>query len=520
MNVRHLIILCACAMCPSLTLLAQEKDGGAQRLAEGLVWRAEAQATVSDGQTPLWLNANKYGLSSLDDANGYLLSGIFRPLATDSHRRWGVGYGLDVAVATGFTSTLVVQQAYAEVRWLQGLLTVGSKEQPMQLKNQRLSTGSQTLGINARPVPSVRVELPDYWNIPGLRGIVALKGHIAYGKRTDDAWQKDFTHQQSHYTEGSLIHTKAGYLRVGNGKVNVELGVEAGCEFGGKAFNVSGVEPDGTVENNQNLSAFFHALVPGGSDVTDGNFKNSEGNHMGSYVARLNIDQPQWTLGLYADHYFEDNSSMLHLSNNGWGKGEDADRKVDNRYFLYDMKDWMLGAEVRLKQCRWLNEVVVEYLYTKYQGGPVYHDHTPNVSEHLCGRDHFYNHYIFTGWQHWGQVMGNPLYLSPIYNEDRLLQVENNRFTAWHLGLGGQPTDRLDYRILATLQKSLGTYYYLVDDPKTEVSLLAEATYRFGSAKKTSQWYAKAAVGLDNGGLRGDNVGLQLTLGRTGLFGK
>ena len=58
------------------------------------------------------------------------------------------------------------------------------------------------------------------------------------------------------------------------------------------------------------------------------------------------------------------------------------------------------------------------------------------------------------------------------------------------------------------------------NDPKTEVSLLAEATYRFGSAKKASQWYAKAAVGLDNGGLRGDNVGLQLTLGRTGLFGK
>ena len=123
MNVRHLIIICACAMFPSLTLLAQEKNGGAQRLAEGLVWRAEAQATVSDGQTPLWLNANKYGLSSLDDANGYLRCGIFRPLAADSLRRWGVGYGLDVAVATGFTSTLVVQQAYAEVRWLQGLLT-------------------------------------------------------------------------------------------------------------------------------------------------------------------------------------------------------------------------------------------------------------------------------------------------------------------------------------------------------------------------------------------------------------
>ena len=31
----------------------------------------EAQASFSDGRTPLWLNANKYGLSSLDHTNGY-----------------------------------------------------------------------------------------------------------------------------------------------------------------------------------------------------------------------------------------------------------------------------------------------------------------------------------------------------------------------------------------------------------------------------------------------------------------
>ena len=72
----------------------------------------------------------------------------------------------------------------------------------------------------------------------------------------------------------------------------------------------------------------------------------------------------------------------------------------------------------------------------------------------------------------------------------------------------------LNYRILATLQKSLGTYYYLVPDPNNEVSLLAEATYHFGTQQKQGPWYATAAFGLDNGGLRGDNVGLQLTIGR------
>ena len=35
--------------------------------------RLEAQSTTSDGDhTPLWLNANRYGLSSLEKANGYV----------------------------------------------------------------------------------------------------------------------------------------------------------------------------------------------------------------------------------------------------------------------------------------------------------------------------------------------------------------------------------------------------------------------------------------------------------------
>ena len=111
----------------------------------------EAQVTAASGDhNPLWLNANKYGLSSLDKTNGYVRAGAFRSIDNDSSRRWAWGAGLDLAVAGGFTSTFVVHQAYGELRWLKGLLTVGSKEQPMELKNQELSSGSQTLGINAR----------------------------------------------------------------------------------------------------------------------------------------------------------------------------------------------------------------------------------------------------------------------------------------------------------------------------------------------------------------------------------
>ena len=136
-------------MCSPLALSAQQRS-----LTDSLCYRAELQTTLSIGDnTPLWLNANKYGLSSLKTTNGYLRGALSRPLSADNGRKWGVGYGVDVAVAAGLTSTLVVQQAYVEARWLKGTLTVGAKEYPLELKNQELSSGSQTLGINARPVP-------------------------------------------------------------------------------------------------------------------------------------------------------------------------------------------------------------------------------------------------------------------------------------------------------------------------------------------------------------------------------
>ena len=147
-DMKHYVTLLL-IMCSPLAMCAQQRS-----LTDSLQYRAEMQATLSTGDhTPLWLNANKYGLSSLKTSNGYVLGAIERPLSADDGRKWGVGYGAEVAVATGFTSTLVVQQAYVEGRWLKGTLTVGAKEYPMELKNQELSSGSQALGINARPVP-------------------------------------------------------------------------------------------------------------------------------------------------------------------------------------------------------------------------------------------------------------------------------------------------------------------------------------------------------------------------------
>ena len=478
---------------------------------------AETQLSAATGDhTPLWLNANKYGLSSLDKTNGYVRAAISNDVWTDSTRRWDWGYGADVAVAAGYTSTLVVQQAYVEGRWLKGLLTIGSKEHPLQLKNQRLTSGAQTLGVNARPVPSIRLELPEYWNVVGTRQWLGLKGHIAYGIQTDDRWQRHFTGKQNRYTAHTKLHTKAGYVRFGreDSHFTVEAGLELGCQYGGSSY-INIADEMKRIENEDGLAGAWHAIIPSGSDHGEGVYKNKGGNHVGSYLMRANLNYPSWQLSFYSDHFFEDHSQMFFIDYDGYGQGEDFNEWKENRWLVYDLRDMMLGVELKLKNVRWLNDIVAEYIYTKYQSGPIYHDRTLHLSDHIGGRDNYYNHRLFSGWQHWGQVIGHPLYRSPLYNDNATIYVENDRFWAWHLALSGTPLDQLHYRVLATWQRGWGTYDSPLLDPQDNICLLAEADYQPYRKGQPSGWGLKAAWALDHGRLLGNNMGMQLTVSRT-----
>lgn len=494
---------------------------------EGMEYKVETQGSFSNGKTPLWLNANKYGLSSLDETNGYLRAQVLRPLSHDDERKWGIGYGVDVAAATGYTSTAIIQQAYVEGRWLKGVLTIGSKEWEMELKNNALSSGSQTLGKNARPVPQVRLALPDYWSLPLLNGWVRMKGHIAYGKMTDDNWQHDFTHKQNKYADDVLYHSKAGYIKIGNEDLyyrwSLELGLEMACTFGGTGYKRVGNEMV-AVKNKSGLGSFFNAFIPGGGDAPEKGtvYQNEEGNQLGSWLARINYDADDWRFSIYADKYFEDHSSMLQLDYDGYGEGEEWNVKKKRRYFMYDFKDMMLGMEYHSKYDKAVNNIVFEYLYSKYQSGPIYHDHSEGRPDsHISGMDDFYNHYIYTGWQHWGQVMGNPLYRSPIYNDDGTIYVKDNRFMAFHLGVDGTPSEQFYYRVLASWQEGLGTYNQPYTKKRQNASFLVEGQYNIKSIRH--KWIDGCSIrlgyGMDFGSILGGiNYGAQLTIAKSGVL--
>ena len=481
-------------------------------LGKGVSFVAEMSGTFSEGEyAPLWLTANKYGLSSIENNSGYIRGGISRSALNDTLRHWDIGYGSDIAIPVNHSSDFIVQQLYADLRWYKGLLTVGQKEQPMQLKNNELSSGSQTFGINARPYPEVRLSLPDYWAIPGTHKFLAFKGHIAFGAYTDAHFQKNFVHGSHSYDQHVLMHTKAGYLRFGSPHkpFNVEVGLEMASQFGSTHYEYT---KDGyiKIKNAHDAKSFWHAFIGGGSDSTDGETQNNEGNMLGSWVLRLNYDTKAATYGLYADHFFEDHSAMFHLDHDGYVFEDGKMKRKKNRYLLYPLKDIMLGGDVHLKNFRWLSDALVEYVYTKYQSGPIYSERTVQIPDHIGGIDNYYNNHLEPGWQHWGQTLGNPLYLSPIYNKDGNLDFQCSRFVAWHIGLAGQPTTDLHYRLRFSWQEGLGNYDSPYFNPRHNVSLGIEATYNL--YKLYSGLSLGAAFGFDRGSLMGNNTGGTLTL--------
>ena len=477
-----------------------------QRMSDGISLMYEMQVSGSDGCTPLWLNANKYGLSSLSPFNGYVRGGIERSLNVDDGKKWGMGYGVDLVAPLHYTSDFVIQQCYAEVRYKHAVLTIGQKEQPMQLKNKQLSSGSQTLGINARPIPEVRLSFPDYWSVPGLHNWLAIKGHFSYGWMTDSGFQKDWRGGRTGYCENVLFHSKTGYMRIGPGEerfpLSLELGLEMGCEFGGRMHSGS----YGVLDFRSDLKAYIDAFIAGGDDEVNMVYTNVAGNHLGSWVARLNYKTHRIGVSIYADHYFEDHSGMFFLDYDGYGSGIEWDTRKKNRYLLYPLKDILLGAELRFKEFQWVDGFVVEFLNTRYQSGPINFDHSPIWSDHIGGDDNYYNHGLYLGWVHWGQVMGNPLYRSPIYNTDGSLTVKDNRFYAWHFGMSGNLLSNLRYRVLCSWQKGWGTYSSPYLYPQENLSMMGEMTYSF-----REKYALRVGVGMDRGELLGNNLGCQMT---------
>lgn len=466
---------------------------------DSIRYRAEVGTTLSAGKhTPLWLNANRYGFSSIRRNNLWLRLSAFKDM--DETKRFSWGAGIDMGVAHRFQSTFMPQQLYAEVRYRCLDAMIGAKEMSDGFLDQELSSGSLTLGWNARPIPQVRIGIFDYADVWGCKEMFAIKGYIAYGFFDDNWWIKRWVDKDTRYTLNTLYCSRAIYFRGGNARkfpLEGELGLVMDSEFGGKTWYPDGKGGGHWDKHPTYAKAWLKALIPmgGGDDTIAGEQLNVEGNYLGNWSFSLKWEDPSgWMARIYYQHYFEDHSML---------------------FFDYPWKDGLYGVQGRLPKNPVVSDVLYEFLYSRDQAGAVYWDHTDKIDYQISGRDNYYSHYIYNGWQNWGQTIGNPLYTSEIYNGNHYLQPQSNRLVAHHFGIKGEPSAQVSYRLLGSYTRSWGSLNEPYRSPRQNFSGLAEVKYHPGCLKG---WEATVGLAFDRGSLLGNSFGAQISISKTGWF--
>jgi hypothetical protein len=124
-------------------------------------------------------------------------------------------------------------------------------------------------------------------------------------------------------------------------------------------------------------------------------------------------------------------------------------------------------------------------MYTKNQSGvdnmvpsPTPEDPYRMVS--LDGDDKYFNHFVYSsGYTHYGQMMGTPLFVPIIDSNGMSHGFRSSRMWMHHLGLKGWLNSSLSWKTMLTYSKNFGEHHTPFPSPQSEFSFLAEMIYHF-----------------------------------------
>lgn len=502
----------------------------------------ELNTIISKGDyAPFWLTANRQGLSSVENSNGYARAGIS---LSGNFKNKNYSYKAVADIVGGYhqTSNFAVHQLYGELSWKWLNISLGMKEQFGEMSglssihnttafadnraaaifpglyNNRFTTlgsGAQGYSGNSRPIPQFRIEIPEYVNFPWTKGWLKVRAHIAYGMFLDGSFQEDFSvgNQNTRYAKNVLYHSKSLFIKLGKPEkfpVTFEGGLEMYSQFGGDIYKHGEGK---TISMPNGVEDYFKAFVPmSGSDETPtGEQNNISGNQLGNWHFALTLHTKPVDVRLYGQHMFEDFSQLFFVE-------YQSDINGDKNIIYYPWKDIVLGVNITNKTSflPFISNISYEYMSTYNQSGAGYNDPGPHFTEQMDGVDDYYNHSIYSGWHNYGMGIGNPLVFSPLYNKNGSLRFAGNRLKAHHIGVNGAFGEKLPliYRLMYTYSENWGTYYNPFSEKKYTTSVVAD----IGFAPKKSRWMATLSLAYDKSNLIGENLGFMVSVTRVGIF--
>ena len=468
---------------------------------------------------PYYMTANRYSTVA-NGCGAYLRAGAF--IEMDSTKRFSYAAGIELMGNYETTSPVRkwengsfntkqvrpqifrIQQLYADIKYRAVFLSVGMREKADEnpITNFDLSSGNLVLSGNTRPSPQVQVGFHKFVDIPLTSGWVQIKGDIAYGKFLgNDYLRNHYGYYSSFITTDVFYHYKSLYLRTNpHQRFVFTIGIEDGVQFGGNRTTYQEGVATASYKPQVNLKAFWQAFLPSRGDNTAsvGDQLFVYGNHVGAIdmAAEYKL-KDQSKLRVYTQWLFEDGSGMG--KQNGF--------------------DGLWGISYHTNRRSILSDILVEYIGLDNQSGAIPWQPTDfpgtQVTTETSGGDDYYNNYYYNGWQQAGFGIGTPMSPSIMYNTDGYMRYLNTRIRGGHIALRGYMNTDWQYRIMASYREAWGTPFIPAKEDKRQGSMLIECTY---APQKLAGWQFCGAVAVDAGNLIGDNVGISLSVKKSGTL--
>lgn len=343
------------------------------------------------GKVPFGLQRNQWGEVPAEGPTVYQRFRLRDTLQVIHASRPNVRiqYGLSTALNLGLETGVRVSAAYVGLRAKSWGLRVGRWREVQGIVDTTQSSGSFTWSGNALPIPRIEFGLQEYTPVFGS-SLFAVKGFLAHGWFDNGA------------VEGSWLHQKSAYLRVGKPQWNIAFyaGVNHQVQWGGRPSEPftdpltgdlitqfpSGwrdfVNVAAGLSLNRNEDGLSQPGVPANEAL------NRAGNHLGGVDVGIQMKVKGGRILLYKQSYFEDGSL----------------------FYLTNIQDGLYGFSYRAEKSQRLKHVTVEFLYTLNQGGEG--SSTNNVPQ-LRGRDNYFNNSLYLdGWTYRGRTIGHPFIMT------------------------------------------------------------------------------------------------------------
>jgi hypothetical protein len=475
-------------------------------------YRVETSGSIATGDnTPFWLVNQQWGIIPLDADNLYVRGSVFHEQNLSGD--WSMEAGIDIVGAnTSVYGNPWLQQLYGRLNWKIWRLDAGLQEDYTSSLNARLSSGDFVKSNNARPIPEIKISIPEYLLIPYTKENMYLKGDFAVGYYLDSRWKENTARPYNrNYTKELLSHHKSIYFRFGNiaGKNRMQFtaGMDHVTQWGGELYkysDVNGQKQYVVTDQPQGIDDFLRVFIAkeGSSKASSSDNAYVAGSQWGAYLLRFDYkltDKNQ--LSIYINHFFDDGSGMV----------------------FENYRDGLFGVEYKTENKSWLSGAVFEYIYTKQQTGPIHHnirmddEHRNRLIKKGNGNDNYYNNTDYVqGPSNFGQSIGSPLLLSPMYNTDGRINFKSSRIIAFHLGVEGYLHPGLQYRLLLTSGQSWGRYYVPFISVKKGFASLLELIY---TPARLDCFDIKLSTAYDKDEFfGGDTFGGSITLRKRGII--